>query len=333
MRGLYQPDAIANFTIGGQTYYITANEGDARAYTGLAEEVRVGSAAYVLDPTVFPNAATLKLDANLGRLTVSNASGDTDGDGDFDRIETFGGRSFTLWDSTGTPVYDSGSLLESITATRTPALFNSSGTAASFDGRSDNKGPEPEGVTIGIVDGRTYAFIGLARVGDVMVFDVSNPLAPEFVQYINTPEDIAVEGLSFVSAVDSPTGKPLLITANEGSNTVAVFQIATPIRIHDIQGAAHISPLLASATATAAVQNIRGIVTALASNGFYIQDPLPDANPATSEGIFVFTSTAPTGRTVGEAVLVSGTVSEFRPTPATNLTTPRSATTLRCKRW
>lgn len=317
VKGMYQPDAIANFTVGGVTYYITANEGDSRAYTGFSEEVRVGDASYVLDPTAFPNAATLKLPANLGRLQLTNASGDTDGDGDFDVIMAFGGRSFTIWDPVGTPVYDSGDKLERITATRTPTVFNSDGTAASFDTRSDNKGPEPEGVVTGVIGGRTYAFVGLERVGDVMVFDVSNPRAPEFVQYINTPEDVAVEGLVFVSAADSPTGKPLLITAAEVSNTVAVFEIHVPTRIADIQGAAHISPLAGSG-----VQNVRGIVTAVASNGFYLQDPSPDSNPATSEGIFVFTNTAPTGRTVGEAVLVSGTVSEFRPGGSVdNLTT------------
>lgn len=312
VQGLYQPDAIAHFTVGGQTYFITANEGDARDYTGFHEEARVKEAGYVLDATAFPDAATLKLDANLGRLTVTEASGDTDGDGDIDVITTFGARSFTIWGADGSVVYDSGDTLEQITAAQAPTLFNSDGSAASFDSRSDNKGPEPEGVVIGQIDGRPHAFVALERVGDIIVFDVSNPAAPAFVQYINTPEDIAPEGLSFVSAADSPTGRPLLITANEVSHTVAVFEVALPLRIHDIQGAAHLSPLLSSATDTAPVTDVPGIVTAVASNGFYMQDPAPDAEAATSEAIFVFTGSAP-GRAVGEAVRVSGTVSEFRP--------------------
>ncbi|MBH9575827.1 endonuclease/exonuclease/phosphatase family protein [Inhella proteolytica] len=85
---------------------------------------------------------------------------------------------------------------------------------------------------------------------------------------------------------------------------------ALPTRIHEIQAASHLSPLNGQA-----VRNVQGIVTAKASNGFYIQDPQPDADPATSEGIFVFTgagSALLTARTVGEAVLVSGTVTEFR---------------------
>ncbi|QSV63886.1 MAG: hypothetical protein HEQ26_15135 [Dolichospermum sp. DL01] len=227
--GLYQPDAITSFSINGQAYYITANEGDSRAYTGFNEEIRVGAAGYVLDPTVFPNAATLKLNANLGRLQLTNATGDTNGDGDIDRIESFGARSFSIWNSNGTQVFDSGDQLEQITATKVPTLFNSDGTAASFDQRSDNKGPEPEGVAVGVINGRTYAFIGLERTGDVMVYDVSNPNQPKFIQYINTPEDVAIEGLTFISAADSPTGKPLLATANEVSKTVAIFEINTPV--------------------------------------------------------------------------------------------------------
>ena len=227
--GMYQPDAIASFTANGQTYYITANEGDSRNYTGFNEEIRVGATTgYTLDPIIFPDAATLKQNANLGRLQLTNASGDIDGDGDFDRIQALGARSFSILDASGNLVFDSGDQLEQITALQNAAGFNSEGVAgAGFDSRSDNKGPEPEGVTIGVIGGRTYAFIGLERVGDVIVYDVTTPTAPTFVQYINLPEDRGVEGLVFVSAADSPTGKPLIITANETSNTVSVFE-STP---------------------------------------------------------------------------------------------------------
>jgi hypothetical protein len=223
--GLYQPDAIASFSINGKAYYITANEGDSRDYPGFNEEVRVGASGYVLDPTKFSKAATLKQDANLGRLTVTKATGDTDGDGDFDRIESFGARSFSIWDASGKQIFDSGDQLEQITAAKVPTLFNSDGTAASFDTRSDNKGSEPEGVVIGVINNRTYAFIGLERTGDVIIYDVTTPTQPQFVQYLNTPEDIGVEGLTFISAADSPTGKPLLVTAAEVSKTVSVFEI------------------------------------------------------------------------------------------------------------
>ncbi|MEH2205368.1 MAG: choice-of-anchor I family protein [Nostoc sp.] len=319
--GLYQPDAIASFTANGQTYYITANEGDSRDYTGFSEEIRVGAAGYVLDPTVFPNAATLKQNTNLGRLTVTNATGDTDGDGDFDRIEAFGGRSFSIWNASGNQIFDSGDQFEQITATKVPTLFNSDGAADTFDTRSDNKGPEPEGVAIGVINNRTYAFIGLERTGDVIVYEVTNPNKPSFVQYINTPEDTAIEGLTFVSAADSPTGKPLLVTTAEVSKTVAVFEVTPSVRISNIQGTAHISSFR-----NQTVSNVAGIVTVKASNGFYLQDPTPDNDDRTSEAIFVFTSSAPTV-SVGDSILVSGTVTEFRPGNDVNNLTKTQITT------
>ncbi|HEY9763220.1 MAG TPA: choice-of-anchor I family protein [Trichocoleus sp.] len=316
--GMYQPDAIASYTVNGQTYYVTANEGDARDYTGFSEEARVGDASYDLDNATFPGEATLKQTANLGRLTVTKASGDTNGDGDFDRIEAFGARSFSIWDGNGKQVFDSGDQLEKITAAQVPSIYNSDGnfTNLNFDTRSDNKGPEPEGVVIGIVNNRIYAFIGLERTGDVVVYEVTNPVKPQFIEYINTPEDVGPEGLTFIAADDSPTGKPLLVTANEISQTVAVFEFTPPVRISDIQGTGHVSTFNGKG-----VQNVQGIVTAIASNGFYIQDPTSDTNAATSDAIFVFTgSNSPnlSARTVGEAVLVSGTVSEFRPGGSAN---------------
>ncbi|MDB9449912.1 ExeM/NucH family extracellular endonuclease, partial [Dolichospermum circinale] len=311
--GLYQPDAIASFSINGQAYYITANEGDSRAYTGFNEEIRVNNASYVLDPIAFPNASTLKQNANLGRLQLTNATGDTDGDGDIDRIESFGARSFSIWNSNGTQVFDSGDQLEQITATRVPTLFNSDGTTTSFDSRSDNKGPEPEGVVVGVINGRTYAFIGLERTGDVIVYDASNPNQPKFIQYINTPEDLAVEGLTFISAADSPTGKPLLVTANEVSKTVAVFEIKPPTYISDIQGTGSTFN-----TAFGGTQTIEGIVTraflgATKLNGFYVQeeDADGDGNSATSEAIFVYDPSGKFTGNVGDKVRITGTVAEF----------------------
>lgn len=229
IHGMYQPDAIASYSVGGQTYYITANEGDSRAYTGYSEEIRVGAAGYVLDLGVFPNAATLKLPQNLGRLQLSNATGDLDGDGDFDRIDALGARSFAVWNSSGQLVYDSGDMIEQVTAAKSPTLFNSEGDASNFDTRSDNKGPEPEGVAIGYIGDKPYAFIGLERTGDVIVYDISVPSAPVFVQYINTPGDLAVEGLIFVKASSSPTGRALLITTAEVSKTTTVYEVGTGV--------------------------------------------------------------------------------------------------------
>jgi uncharacterized repeat protein (TIGR01451 family) len=103
---------------------------------------------------------------------------------------------------------------------------------------------------------------------------------------------------------------------NSSTATVTTQVTATSAFIHDIQGAAHISPLVGQN-----VTNVPGIVTAVVSNGFYMQDPNPDSDPSTSEGIFVFTSSTPTVA-VGDSVLVSGKVQEFRPGGSTtdNLT-------------
>ena len=232
--GMYQPDGIAALRgPRGQSLLVLANEGDARSYSALNEESRVST--LTLDPTAFPTATALKANAALGRLTVTNRLGDTDGDGDFDRLYAFGGRSVSIRDSAGNLLWDSGDLLERVTAAALPANFNASNDKSAKDDRSDNKGPEPEGVVVGRVASKTYAFIGLERIGGVAVLDVSNPTAPAFVQYVTSRSfpasgiagDSGPEGLKFVSAEQSPSGKPLLLVGNETSRTLAVFEIST----------------------------------------------------------------------------------------------------------
>ncbi len=234
--GMYMPDSIGLYEVDGVRYLVTANEGDAREYGDFVEEARVKD--LLLDPIAFPDAAGLQDSDAIGRLTVSTASGDLDGDGDFDRLDVFGARSFSIWTESGELVFDSGDAFEQITADRLPDNFNANNDGNKADNRSDNKGPEPEGVALGRIDGRDYAFIGLERVGGIMVYDISNPIAAEFVQYINPRDfsadpaseleqagDLGPEGLHFVSAADSPSGQPLLIVGNEVSGTTTVYQI------------------------------------------------------------------------------------------------------------
>ncbi len=236
VKGMYQPDAIATYSAGGKLFLVTANEGDSRDYDGFSEEVRVKD--LVLDPTAFPDAATLQLNENLGRLKTTTSLGDTDGDGDFDEIFSYGARSFSIRTADGALVFDSGDDIAQITASALPDDFNSTNDENdSFDARSDDKGAEPEGVVLGKIRGRTYAFIGLERVGGIMVYDVTDPAAPVFQTYVNnrdfagdaeagTAGDLAPEGLVFISAADSPTRQPLLVVANEVSGTTTIFAIA-----------------------------------------------------------------------------------------------------------
>ena len=233
--GMFQPDAIASYTVDGSTFIISANEGDSRDYDGFSEEARVED--LTLDSTAFPDAAALQQQENLGRLEITTANGDSNGDGSFEQIYSYGARSFSIWDETGNLVFDSGDNFERIIAEELPDYFNSTNDDNdSFDSRSDAKGPEPEGVVTGVVDGKTYAFIGLERVGGIMVYDVSDPTNPEYTTYINnrdfmaeadTPEagDLGPEGLTFISAEDSPNGNPLLAVANEVSGTTTLFEI------------------------------------------------------------------------------------------------------------
>lgn len=222
--GMYQPDAIASYTVNGETYIVSANEGDARDYDGFSEEERVKDLD--LDPTAYPNADELQEDENLGRLKTTNTLGDTDGDGDVDQIYSYGSRSFSIWDAAGNLVFDSGDDFEQIIAADFPEFFNvNSGDPEEFDQRSDDKGPEPEGVTIGTFKGRTVAVIGLERTGGVMVYDISDPVAPSFITYEPSfSGDVSPEGLLYISAADSPNGEALLVLSNEVSETISVYQ-------------------------------------------------------------------------------------------------------------
>ncbi|MBX2840270.1 MAG: choice-of-anchor I family protein [Flammeovirgaceae bacterium] len=234
--GMYMPDGISSFMAGGNSYYITANEGDGRDYDFFSEEIKVSDVGFVLDPDAFPNATQLKAEENLGRLVSTTENGDIDGDGDYDQIFAFGSRSFSIWDAYGNQVYDSGDDFEQIIKMENPDFFNASNDDNEFDNRSDNKGPEPEGIAIGEINGKTYAFIGMERVGGIMVYDISDPANVVFVSYTNnrdftadaeTPEagDLAPEGIEFISAENSPTGEPLLVVANEVSGTTSIYGI------------------------------------------------------------------------------------------------------------
>ena len=233
--GMYQPDEITSYKVDGKTYLVTANEGDARDYDGFSEEERVKDLD--LDPDAFPNNE--EDEAKLGRLRVTNTQGftiDANGDKVYNQLYAFGGRSFSIWDENGKLVWDSGDDFEQITAKLFPDFFNSNNDKNKFDDRSDDKGPEPEGITLGRVGNKTYAFIGLERIGGVMIYDISNPQEPKFINYINnrdfsgvpeegTAGDLGPEGLLYIAAENSPNKNPLLVVANDVSGTTTIYSI------------------------------------------------------------------------------------------------------------
>jgi DNA-binding beta-propeller fold protein YncE len=234
--GMYQPDAIVAYQAGDTTYLVSANEGDTRDYDGYSEEGEVSE--ITLDPDTFPNAEELQQEGNLGKLELTVANGDTDGDGDFDAIYLPGGRSFSIWTLDGTLVFDSGDQLERTMAELYPDDFNATNDEnGSFDDRSDNKGPEPEGIALGTIGDSTYAFIGLERISAIAVYDITDPAAPALVTWVSnrdfsgepsegTAGDLGPEGLIFISADESPNGENLLVVANEISGSTTVYQVS-----------------------------------------------------------------------------------------------------------
>ena len=326
VRGLYLPDAMASYSVGGVTYLVTANEGDARAWgednddyfagdatLGFVEEFRVkhlvnangwagrlnddlppqlnalvagGNGGGLLNPLVFgycgataTSPGACRADNMLGRLNITWTMGyQKDVNGNpvlydaatglvsptgtrimYDRLYSYGGRSFSIFDENGALVFDSGAEFEKFfasdecmagSARNIPCkdFFNSGHDEGNaLDSRSDAKGPEPEGIAIGTVGTKTYAFIGLERFGGVLIYDITNPAAPFRVDYLNTREiwdmepedattpeqlaafgDLGPEGLVFIAAADSPTGNDLLVVSSEVSGTTSTYSLNLP---------------------------------------------------------------------------------------------------------
>ncbi len=200
VRGMYMPDGIEAF-VGkdGNTYLVTANEGDARD-----EDERIKDAN--IDPSVDTTG--------MERLEISTIDGDTDGDGDIDVLHSYGARSFSIWSESGDLVWDSGDAIEQLLASDYPSLLD--------DGRSDNKGPEPEGVSLLDVAGHVLAFIGLERSNATMAWDITDPSNPDFLDWILNVGDIAPEGLL---AFMDDMGDYWLAIANEESTTTSLYQL------------------------------------------------------------------------------------------------------------
>ncbi|WP_024599971.1 choice-of-anchor I family protein [Pseudoalteromonas sp. TAE56] len=253
--GMYQPDTISSFSWKGANFIVTANEGDAREYFfdttdeadciakgGLDYDEDDGCLAYidesrVEDLTLAANFDYLNNDDDdIGRLKVTTIKGDTNNDGQYESLYGYGARSFTIWDSNGLVVFDSGDDIARITASVHGESFNNNEDENNGDSRSDDKGAEPEALAIGKIDDRTFAFIGLERMGGIMAYDITNPYNVQFEDYFynrglikgaNITGDLAPEGMVFVSAEQSATANSLLIVGNEISGSIAVWEIAS----------------------------------------------------------------------------------------------------------
>ena len=233
--GMYMPDGIANYTVDGTSYFVTANEGDAREYDAFEEETDLED--ITLNPTNFPNQEFLLREENLGKLTFSKVDGDLDGNGEYETLYAYGGRSFSIYNgSTGAQIYDSGDDFERITLEDPTfgAIFNTTNDENERKNRSDNKGPEPETVIVKEIDGRFYAFTGLERIGGIMVYDITDPTDPIFEGYFNNRSiesgedvtgDLAPEGIIYVAPADNAAAKGLIVVANEVSATVSVYTL------------------------------------------------------------------------------------------------------------
>lgn len=239
IKAAYMPDAMDYYSVGGSGYLVMANEGDSREFGSVVDANRISSSTFnSLDPVAFPDKDILRNNKFLGRLSALKYSGDIGNDGDYDELHVMGGRSFSIRDAaTGAVVFDSKSLFEQITANHPQfgAIFNASNSTGvpALKNRSDDKGPEPEGIEVAEIDGSMYAFIALERIGGVMMFNIDNPVSPVYVGYANNRStvssgpDLGAEGIIFIPADQSPNGQSIVILANEVSSTLSIYQVNT----------------------------------------------------------------------------------------------------------
>ncbi|MCJ0960124.1 choice-of-anchor I family protein [Staphylococcus haemolyticus] len=241
--GLLQPDGIDTYDYNGETYLLIANEGDSQDYEGYSEEKRVKKLKddIQLDARYYQGYTQAELDdmvenglfddEQLGRLKVTTSHAFKDADGKYNALVSYGGRSFSILRASDLEmIYDSGSDIEQRVLDLLPERFNANYEAADdikVDDRSDDKGPEAENVVVGKVGSHSYAFVGLERVGGIMIYDITNPNEPYFVKYLYDPDnkDISPEGITFESAEESPNGKPMLITSFELSGTTSAWEL------------------------------------------------------------------------------------------------------------
>ncbi|MEZ8363238.1 choice-of-anchor I family protein [Vibrio splendidus] len=214
LEGLYMPDSITSYSVDGNTYIVTANEGDGREYGIKTTQEMCDEKGFEWDGDGYqgtenyttekdfciayvdevrgkkldvdanhPLAGALKDNKQLARLKVIKPQGTLAAD---QKVQAFGSRSFSIWDESGELVFDSGDDFARIVLEQDPANFNSTNdNNQSGDDRSDDKGVEPEAIEVAEINGKQYAFIGLERQGGIMVYDVTQPKSASFISYLN----------------------------------------------------------------------------------------------------------------------------------------------------
>jgi hypothetical protein len=231
LKGLPMPDTMVLFSKNGTTLLATANEGDARPDDG--DTARGAS----LTGNMPAEVAAIANNTGIGRLNLLTDQG-RDADGKIADPTMLGTRSFSLWNATtGELVFDSGSAIEQWVAANDSAVFNTnSGNTSNWDTRSDDKGPEPEALAFGHIDGKDFIFVGAERQNGIFQFDITDLNNVSIVGYFNPVTSSADSGGAFISpesilfldAASNPTGKNLLVVGFEGTGSngsIGVFEV------------------------------------------------------------------------------------------------------------
>ncbi|MDE1464514.1 choice-of-anchor I family protein [Spartinivicinus poritis] len=225
LESLYMPDGIASYTVNGNTYLVTANEGDSREYGFETTQQVCDESNYTWDEDDYagtpdyttkvgyciahidevrgkklkvdnqhPLAEALQDKKQLARLKVVQSKSKVDAN---NPVYAFGSRSFSIWDDKGKLTFDSGNQFSQTIFALEPRQLNSThNNNQSGDNRSDDRGGEPEVVEVASINDRHYAFIGLERQGGVMVYDITDPTNGRLITYVNNrhyDEDICTE--------------------------------------------------------------------------------------------------------------------------------------------
>lgn len=227
IRGYLQPDGIQTFELDGKLYFVTADEGAKRDDDPATSDVTTALALKTqgrLNESVF----TAEWIQKLGNLPI-DAQNPCDGQEPCRYLNTFGGRSISLFDAeTGKRVWNSGNSLEKFVAKTHPEFFNwnSKKGKLKMDARSDKLGPEPENLAIGKTPSGLYAFVAMERASGIAVFDLKDPQKPQILDFFANFEDRGPEGILFIPAEKSPEkGEIFLVVGYEYSTTLTLYRV------------------------------------------------------------------------------------------------------------